>query len=157
MKLNIIEEIKALEVEIGKRLFQEAKVLDLKRPPSPLQAKVLKYILEHKEKTIRQKDLEMSLKVSKATISEVLLTMEKGKIIKRVSVPEDARAKRIVLTNTSLERLKELEKNFEVINDELLYNISNEELAQFLNILKKMQQNMKERGETNVKVIKKFN
>ena len=83
--------------------------------------------------------------------------MEKGKIIKRVSVPEDARAKRIVLTNTSLERLKELEKNFEVINDELLYNISNEELAQFLNILKKMQQNMKERGETNVKVIKKFN
>ena len=99
----------------------------------------------------------MSLKVSKATISEVLLTMEKGKIIKRVSVPEDARAKRIVLTNTSLERLKELEKNFEVINDELLYNISNEELAQFLNILKKMQQNMKERGETNVKVIKKFN
>lgn len=110
MKLNIIEEIKALEVEIGKRLFQEAKVLELKRPPSPLQAKVLKYILEHKEKTIRQKDLEMSLKVSKATISEVLLTMEKGKIIKRVSVPEDARAKRIVLTNTSLERLKELEK-----------------------------------------------
>lgn len=150
MKPNIIEEIKELEVEIGKRLFQEAKILELKRPPSPLQAKVLKYILEHKEETICQKDLEMSLKVSKATISEVLLTMEKGEFIKRVSIPEDARAKRIVLTDTSLERFQELERNFKAINDILLDNISDKELAKFLNILRKMQHNIKGKGGKNV-------
>lgn len=150
MKPNIIEEIKELEVEIGKRLFQEAKILELKRPPSPLQAKILKYILDHKEETICQKDLEMSLKVSKATISEVLLTMEKSEFIKRVSIPEDARAKRIVLTNTSLERFQELERNFKTINDILLYNVSDKELAKFLNILKKMRHNIKEKGEKNV-------
>ena len=82
MKLNIIEEIKALEVEIGKRLFQEAKVLELKRPPSPLQAKVLKYILEHKEKTIRQKDLEIDREVSVFVVhwQDIQLSMPIGKV-----------------------------------------------------------------------------
>ena len=108
MKPNVIEEIKNLEVQIGKRLFKEAKVLDIKKPPSSLQGKVLKYILDHKEEKICQRDLEEHLNVSKATISEVLVAMEKSELIKRVSVPEDARIKRIVLTNTSLTRFQEL-------------------------------------------------
>ena len=135
MKSNVIEEIKKLDVKIAKRLFKEAKSQDIKRPPSPLQARILKYILAHKEEVICQKNLEDYLKVSKATISEVLLTMEKSEIIKRVSIPEDARAKRIMLTNTSLERLQELEKKFQAINENLIEGISESELAQFLNIL----------------------
>lgn len=150
MKPNVIEEIKNLEVQIGKRLFKEAKLLDIKKPPSPLQGKVLKYILDHKEEKICQKDLEEHLNVSKATISEVLVAMEKSELIKRVSVPEDARIKRIVLTNTSLTRFQELEKNFQTINEELLHNISDHELACFFNILRKMEENMIMRGEKNV-------
>ena len=81
MKPNVIEEIKNLEVQIGKRLFKEAKLLDIKKPPSPLQGKVLKYILDHKEEKICQRDLEEHLNVSKATISEVLVAMEKSELI----------------------------------------------------------------------------
>lgn len=147
MKPNVIEEIKKLDVKIAKRLFKDAKKEGIKRPPSPLQARILKYILEQKSEVICQKDLENYLKISKATISEVLLTMEKKGIIKRVSMPNDARAKRIVLTNTSLERFQELEKNFSDINEKLIEGISDDELARFLNILNKMQQNMKEEGE----------
>lgn len=147
MKPNVIEEIKKLDVKIAKRLFKDAKKEGIKRPPSPLQARILKYILEKKSEVICQKDLENYLKISKATISEVLLTMEKKGIIKRVSMPNDARAKRIVLTNTSLERFQELEKNFSDINEKLIEGISDDELARFLNILNKMQQNMKEEGE----------
>ena len=79
MKPNVIEELKKLDVKIAKRLFKEAKHQDIKRPPSPLQARILKYLLEHKEEIVCQKNLEEYLKVSKATISEVLLTMEKSK------------------------------------------------------------------------------
>ena len=147
MKPNVIEEIKKLDVKIAKRLFKDAKKEGIKRPPSPLQARILKYILEQKSEVICQKDLENYLKISKATISEVLLTMEKKGIIKRVSMPNDARAKRIVLTNTSLERFQELEKNFSDINEKLIEGISDDELARFLNVLNKMQQNMKEEGE----------
>ena len=147
MKPNVIEEIKKLDVKIAKRLFKDAKKEGIKRPPSPLQARILKCILEQKSEVICQKDLENYLKISKATISEVLLTMEKKGIIKRVSMPNDARAKRIVLTNTSLERFQELEKNFSDINEKLIEGISDDELARFLNILNKMQQNMKEEGE----------
>ena len=147
MKPNVIEEIKKLDVKIAKRLFKDAKKEGIKRPPSPLQARILKYILEQKSEVICQKDLENYLKISKATISEVLVAMEKKEIIKRVSIPNDARAKRIVLTNTSLERFQELEKNFSDINEKLIEGISDDELARFLNILNKMQQNMKEEGE----------
>lgn len=147
MKPNVIEEIKKLDVKIAKRLFKDAKKEGIKRPPSPLQARILKYILEQKSEVICQKDLENYLKISKATISEVLVAMEKKEIIKRVSMPNDARAKRIVLTNTSLERFQELEKNFSDINEKLIEGISDDELARFLNILNKMQQNMKEEGE----------
>lgn len=147
MKPNVIEEIKKLDVKIAKRLFKDAKKEGIKRPPSPLQARILKYILEQKSEVICQKDLENYLKISKATISEVLVAMEKKEIIKRVSMPNDARAKRIVLTNTSLERFQELEKNFSDINEKLIEGISDDELARFLNVLNKMQQNMKEEGE----------
>ena len=147
MKPNVIEEIKKLDVKIAKRLFKDAKKEGIKRPPSPLQARILKYILEQKSEVICQKDLENYLKISKATISEVLVAMEKKEIIKRVSMPNDARAKRIVITNTSLERFQELEKNFSDINEKLIEGISDDELARFLNVLNKMQQNMKEEGE----------
>lgn len=147
MKPNVIEELKKLDVKIAKRLFKEAKHQDIKRPPSPLQARILKYLLEHKEEIVCQKNLEEYLKVSKATISEVLLTMEKSKIIERISLPTDARAKRIVLTSTSSERFQELENNFEAINNQLIKDLSNQELAQFFNILNKMQKNIKEEGE----------
>ncbi|HIS87088.1 MAG TPA: hypothetical protein IAB49_03025 [Candidatus Caccenecus avistercoris] len=142
MKPNIINEIKTLEVKIGKRLFQEAKLQEIKRPPSPLQAKILKYILDHKEEVVCGKDLENYLHVSKATISEVLMAMEKSAIIKRISIPDDARAKRIVLTDTSLERFQELEKNFQSINEELLHGVSKKELECFLNVLQKMKNNI---------------
>ena len=142
MKPNIINEIKTLEVKIGKRLFQEAKLQEIKRPPSPLQAKILKYILDHKEEVVCGKDLENYLHVSKATISEVLMAMEKSAIIKRISIPDDARAKRIVLTDTSLERFQELEKNFQSINEELLHGVSEKELVCFLNVLQKMKNNI---------------
>ena len=142
MKPNIINEIKSLEVKIGKKLFQEAKDQEIKRPPSPLQAKILKYILDHKEEVVCGKDLENYLHVSKATISEVLMAMEKRAIIKRISMPDDARSKRIVLTDTSLERFQELEKNFQTINDELLHDVSEEELAVFLTVLHKMKNNI---------------
>ena len=142
MKPNIINEIKSLEVKIGKKLFQEAKLQEIKRPPSPLQAKILKYILDHKEEVVCGKDLENYLHVSKATISEVLMAMEKSAIIKRISIPDDARAKRIVLTDTSLERFQELEKNFQSINEELLHGVSKKELECFLNVLQKMKNNI---------------
>ena len=142
MKPNIINEIKTLEVKIGKRLFQEAKLQEIKRPPSPLQAKILKYILDHKEEVVCGKDLENYFHISKATISEVLMAMEKSAIIKRISIPDDARAKRIVLTDTSLERFQELEKNFQSINEELLHGVSKKELTCFLNVLQKMKNNI---------------
>ena len=147
MNPNIIDEIKKLEIVISKKLFKVAKDQEIKNPPSPLQARILKYLIDHINEIVCQKNLEEKLHVSKATISEAICAMEKNRIIKRVSLPEDGRAKRILLTDTSLERLHELEKNFLAINEKLIKGINDQELAHFLNILNKMQKNVNEEGE----------
>lgn len=141
---NIIAEISKLNLCIGKMMFTLSKVQDVKKQPSPLQFKVLDYLLQNKNTDICQRDLEKSLKVSKATISEVLLTMEKNGIIKRVASLNDARSKNIVVTDSSLKRYNELKKIEKEMNHKLTKNISEEELNIFLTIMNKMKENLNE-------------
>ena len=83
MEIYVANELKKLDVDINRKLFSIAKERKIPFYPSPLQAKVTKYLIENKEGEVYQKELEEVYEVSKATISGVLLTMEKNKIIKR--------------------------------------------------------------------------
>ena len=58
MELNIVNQLKLLDIEIGRKLFSIAKLNEIDQPPSPLQGKILKYIVENEGKEIYQKNLE---------------------------------------------------------------------------------------------------
>ena len=143
MEINIANELKLLDIEIGKRLFLIAKLKELDQPPSPLQGKILKYVVENDEKDIYQKNLEERFKVSKATISEVIQTMENNKLIERVPTKKDARLKQIVLTDIGRKRVSETDKCFKTLNNELEKGLTEEEKQQFLTIIKKIRNNIK--------------
>ena len=143
MEINIANELKSLDIEIGRRLFSIAKLNELDQPPSPLQGKILKFLIENEDKEIYQKTLEERFKVSKATISEVIQTMENNKLIERVATQKDARLKQIILTNASRQRFMEMEKSFKILNSELEKGLTEEEKEQFLLTLKKMKNNIK--------------
>ena len=143
MEKYVANELKKLDVEIGKRIFAITKEKNIRFHPSPLQAKIIKYLIENEGKEIYQKDLENVFEVSKATISGVLLTMEKNNTIMRVSSKNDARQKRIVLPEKSKEIYKEVRETFRILNEDLIKNISKEELKTFYNILEKMRNNIK--------------
>lgn len=140
--VNIIEEFKILDIAIGKKMFELSKINETNKVPSPLQFKILNFLLKNKGKNVCQKTLETNLNVSKATISAVLSTMEYNGIISRSKSGADAREKNIQLTELSKNKFEDMKKINEMINTKLLEDISEEELNIFLSLLDKMKKNI---------------
>ncbi len=143
MNIRIVDKLKNLNIEIYKRIIAISKDFGIKKLPSPLQMNILKYLIESSDKKICQKDLEIALNISKATISETLKKMEKEGIIERLEDENDHRSKMIRLTDLSLEQFKTMDKSFEQLNLDLVENISMEEMGIFLSVIAKMQENLK--------------
>lgn len=141
MKKGICCQLKDIEISVIRLLHHESK--NNLRPPTITQARIMDYILSHKGTDIYQKDLEKALNLRRATVSEVLNTMEKKGIINRKKNPNDARSNKIVLIELDKNRYKDFKKNIKNIEDILTENIPKEELETFSLTLKKMQENLK--------------
>ncbi len=102
---------------------------------------VIGYLACRKEDTY-QKDLETHFGVRRSTISKVLRLMQEKGMIAREGVREDARLKKIILTEKGWKIYHLAADNIEILNQRLYQNISQEEQAVFLEILKKMKDNM---------------
>ncbi|MBQ9181750.1 MAG: MarR family transcriptional regulator [Bacilli bacterium] len=137
---NIISHIKELDLLIIKKMM---KGKDIKKHPSPTQIKIINYMFEHRSEKIYQKDIENYLKLSRATISDVLKTMEKNGYIKKITCAEDARTNKIVLNDVTLEMYKKVMNEIKQINDVLKYNISEEDMNTFVNVVEQMKENIK--------------
>lgn len=143
METYISNELKKLDIDIGRKIFSIVKENKIPFYPSPLQAKITKYLVENKEKEVYQKDLEEVFEVSKATISGVLFTMEKNEVIQRLASENDARQKKIVLTKKGKEMYKDVKETFRKLNEEIIKDISEEELKNFTETIRKMRNNIK--------------
>lgn len=143
MNVRVVDKLKSLDILIFKRIIAISKINNIKKLPSPLQMKILKYLICHKDQKICQKDLEVALNVSKATISEVLNKMEKEGIMKRVVDESDHRLKTLMITCQSLEEFSLMEKSFDKLNTDLIKDISEKDLEVFLRVIDRMQENLK--------------
>lgn len=142
MEKNIANELKKLDIEMGRKLFSIAKENKIQMPPSPLQGRIIDFLLINKGKDICQKDLEDTLDVSKATVSATLRTMESTGIIKRATSKKDARSKKIILTKKSEKVHQEMSQIFEKLNNELVNGFSNEEIERLFYLIDKLRHNI---------------
>lgn len=138
-----IEEVNNLHLNIGHQLFSECMIHKGKKPPSPLQAKIVKYMVEHQDEVITQKVLEEQFYVSKVTISGAINAMEKQGFITRKSSDEDKRSKVITLTDKSIQHLEEMKQIFVKVNQKMIQDISKEDMECFEKVIQKMNQNLK--------------
>lgn len=143
MKKSVAGELKKLDVAIGRKMFDIFKESNMSVPPSPLQGRILDYLIINEEKQINQKELEEKLNVSKTTISNALLSMERNEMIERVQSDTDARNKEIKLTKKSLNVFNEMSNMFEILDKEMLKDISKDELDTFYNVIEKMENNIR--------------
>ena len=136
---NIVFHIKGLDQAII-RIMMKGK--DIKKHPSPTQVRIVLYMIEHENEIISQKTLETHLNLSRATVSDVLNTMEKNGYIKKVSSFEDARTNNIVLNDLALEMHKKAIEEMEKIDEILKRNISKDDLNTFINVMNQMRENL---------------
>lgn len=108
---------------------------------TPLQGRIIMYIYNNK-KDICQKDIEQSISCKKSTISTILKTMEKNKLIERIDSTSDLRRNVIRLTDLSIEIAKTLQNDMKKINKIIGENITNDEYIIFSNVLKKINDNL---------------
>ena len=93
-------------------------------------------------KDIFQKDFESEFSIRRSTASSILKTMEQNGFVERISVPYDARLKKIVLTEKAVEMHKKETKKIEIIENTLKKGITNDELIAFYNVVDKIKANL---------------
>ncbi|MBR2491116.1 MAG: MarR family transcriptional regulator [Ruminiclostridium sp.] len=89
-----------------------------------------------------QKDIEVCFKLRRSTVSSLLNTLERKGLIQRVSVPRDARLKKLILTKDAVNIGAYVQKAFADMDALMFRGVSAEELAALDTILDKVQQNL---------------
>ncbi|MBU5335501.1 MarR family winged helix-turn-helix transcriptional regulator [Intestinibacter bartlettii] len=106
------------------------------------QAYVIDFITDNSDRDVFQKDLEMEFDLKRSSVSLMLNNMEKHDLIKRVPVSEDARLKKIVLTEKAVEISKKISAAIDSVEGQLAESMDQDEINTFLNMLNKIRSNI---------------
>lgn len=103
---------------------------------------VIKYLYQHREEDLFQRDLEAVFEMRRSTTTAILQLMEKNGLITRQSVPYDARLKKLVLTPKAIQFHESFSAEIERMEARLKSGLSEEELSTFMGIVERMKKNM---------------
>lgn len=103
---------------------------------------IIRYLYENRERDIFQKDIEQKFSVGRSTVTNLLQLMEKKGFVRRESVKQDARLKKVILTEKGIASQESFEDIVEHIEEELSEGISEEELYIFYKVLDRIKQNV---------------
>ena len=109
---------------------------------SGAQCKVIHYLFNNNDKTVYQKEIEKSFGLRASTATEIIKSLEKMAVIKRVPSKEDARFKEIILTEKADEYKEDVCHDIEMLEEKLTSGISKEELDCWLVITNRMLANL---------------
>lgn len=108
------------------------------------QARVLYFVLDnYSERDIFQKDIEDELNIKSAATSAIMKKLEAGGMIVREKVPHDDRVKKIRPTPQAVDLEEEVNREIRDVEDMLASGISEEKLDIFLEVTRKMIENLK--------------
>lgn len=108
-----------------------------------MQGPMLGYIHDRSEQQdVFQRDLEKAFNIRRSTATVMLQNLEQKGYIIREAVEQDARLKRIVLTDKAVEVDMAIRKQIDAFNEELEAGITEEERTELFRILDKIIQNL---------------
>ena len=139
-------EIKALNNAIRRNLdarFAREGMQDL----CGIQGPMIGYIYDHGEEDIFQKDIEKAFDIRRSSATVLLQNLEQKGFIVRQSVKQDARLKKIVLTDKAIKYNLKIRKEIQSFDEMLESEITPEEKEQFLHILDKVRSNLQQEDE----------
>lgn len=105
------------------------------------QGKILHFVLAQKS-DVFQKDIEEEFSLRPSTATELLKKMEQNGLIYREALPEDARKKRVIVTDKALQYREIVMRDLLHLEEELTKDISKKDLEIFFQVLEKMLDNI---------------
>ena len=141
-KERVTYQIKNLNHEIIRYICEVG--VDKKEFPTPAQMQILHYIISRKGNKVYQRDIGNALNLRRATLSEILKTMEKNGLISKVPDKNDTRIKEIILNDKALVSFKTVKKTLNNVEKTVIRGINKKDLDIFLSVLAKMKRNIKE-------------
>ncbi len=129
--------------KLSNKLRRKLDLLFSKEDFSGSQGRTL-YFLLSQSGDIYQKDIEEEYSLRPSTATELLKQMEKNGLIRRQSVPQDNRLKKIVLTEKALSHRQQVFSELTALEETLVKGISQEDLKVFFRVTEKMMDNLSE-------------
>lgn len=118
------------------------KMCELSPPPpdhpSEIGGQIMGFLCDHPEREIYQRDLEEIFCIRRSTASRFLKDLERGGMLLRQSVPQDARLKRLIPTQKALSLHEQFNRKARQMEDLLVRDLTEEEIAQFLSVAHKI-------------------
>lgn len=136
-------EIKAVH-NLLKREIKSLPVYRNNEHITKMQKMIIIYLGERQEKDIFQRDLEEVFSIRRSTATGILKLMEKNELIRREGVSYDARLKKIVLTERSLDIKKEITEEMKLHDKKLSKDISKKDLEVFFKVMNQIRKNLGE-------------
>ena len=132
---HIGREVNILSHKIKRRIDNVASAYGI----TAGQAKIIRYIYAKSFNTdVFQKDIEEEFDIRRSSVSSVLNLMEKNDLIKRIAVKEDARLRKIILTDKAIELHKSIYSEIEKVESVFSEELSSEELELFSSMIKRL-------------------
>ena len=104
--------------------------------------RIIRFLSEHTDRDIYQKDLESEFGITRSTASRVLRLMEQKGLVERQSVPQDARLKKLVLTPKALAVHEGVISRIRATEARITKDVTPEELEQFFAITAKFRRDL---------------
>ena len=107
----------------------------------------INYFYENRDKDIFQRDFEEKFAIRRSTASRMLKTMEQKGFIERISVENDARLKKIILTEKATKQHKLILEHIKKREEKLRQGLTEAEIETFFNLIKRITANMEDQND----------
>ena len=100
-----------------------------------VQLSIVRYLVEHKDEVIHQKDIENEFGLKNSTVSGILKRLEAKEYLKRETGIDDSRYKLITIKEKGLALNQELKRRTDAFEAKLLKNFSDDEKNHLIDYL----------------------
>lgn len=133
--------IRCLNNKIG-RTINSFSIKEFGDSTTPVHGWIMRYLYEHKDEDVFQRDLEARFSVRRSTMTSILQLMEKNGLITKEDVKTDKRLKKIILTSQAVEKQQRMKKCIDGLETKMKKDISDEEIESFIAIAEKIGVNL---------------
>lgn len=138
---DVGHEIHSVSNLLGRKIDEEKRLRGMS-DVTPVQIWIIRYLYDRRERDIFQRDIERDFTITRSTVTGILKLMEKKGYITRVNVPEDARLKKIILTEKGSNLRNQVVNHIEESERRLVRGMTEEEIDTFLELLRKIKENL---------------